>query len=43
MGRVWDGVYKSMKQNAGNFVNIVKGIDKYGKDKLLKGNLLLIS
>ena len=43
MGWEWDGVYKSMKQNARNFVYIVKGIDKYGKDKVLKGNVLLIS
>jgi gliding motility-associated-like protein len=42
MGKAWDGLYKSMKQNAGNFVYIVKGIDKYGKEKVLKGNVLLI-
>jgi hypothetical protein len=42
MGKAWDRIYKSMKQNAGNFVYIVKGIDKYGKEKLLKGNILLI-
>jgi asparagine synthase (glutamine-hydrolysing) len=30
MGRAWDGLYRSMKQNAGNFVYIVRGMDKYG-------------
>ena len=42
MGKAWDGLFKSMKQNAGNFVYIVKGTDKYGKEKVLKGNVLLI-
>ena len=42
MIRKWDGLYRSMKQNAGNFVYIVKGIDKYGNEKVVKGNVLLI-
>jgi hypothetical protein len=42
MGRVWDGLFKSMKQNAGNFLNILNEIDKYGKDKVLKGDVHLI-
>jgi hypothetical protein len=42
MVRAWDGLYRSMKQNAGNFVYIVKGIDKYGNEKVVKGNVLLI-
>ena len=42
MGKAWDGMYKSMKQNAGNFVHIVKGMDKYGNEKVVKGNVLLI-
>jgi hypothetical protein len=28
MGSVCDGLYKSMKQNAGNFIYIVKCVDK---------------
>ena len=42
MGKAWDGLYKSINQNLGNFVYIVKGTDKYGKEKVLKGNVLLI-
>jgi len=42
IGKAWDGFYRSMKQNAGNFVYIVKGLDKYGKEKVLKVNVLLI-
>ena len=42
MGKAWDGFYKSIKQNAGNFIYIVKGIDKFGNEKVLKGNVLLI-
>ena len=42
MGKAWDGFYKSTKQNTGNFVYVVKGIDNYGQEKVLKGNVLLI-
>jgi gliding motility-associated-like protein len=42
IGKAWDGTYKNMKQNTGNFVYIVKGIDKNGKEKILKGNVVLI-
>ena len=42
IGAAWDGTYKGKRQNTGNFVYIVKGLDKNGKVKLLKGNVLLI-
>ena len=42
MNKAWDGLFKSTKQNTGNFVYIVKGIDQYGQEKVLKGNVLLI-
>jgi gliding motility-associated-like protein len=42
MGKAWDGFYKNTKQNTGNYVYVVKGIDKNGQEKILKGNVLLI-
>jgi gliding motility-associated-like protein len=42
IGKAWNGMYKGVMQNTGNFVYIVKGIDKNGKEKVLKGNVLLI-
>jgi gliding motility-associated-like protein len=42
IGKAWNGFYRSTKQNTGNFVYIVKGIDKNGKEKVLRGNVLLI-
>jgi gliding motility-associated-like protein len=42
MNKAWDGFFKSTKQNTGNFVYIVKGIDQYGQEKVMKGNVVLI-
>lgn len=42
IGKGWDGTYKSMKQNIGNYVWSVQGIDRTGKLKTLKGNVVLI-
>jgi gliding motility-associated-like protein len=42
MGKAWDGRYKGVNQPMGNYVYIVKGVDKNGKEKMLKGNVLLI-
>jgi gliding motility-associated-like protein len=42
MGAAWNGTYKGRMQNTGNFVYIVKGMDKNGQEKILKGNVLLI-
>jgi gliding motility-associated-like protein len=38
----WDGSFKGLKQNTGNFVWQVKGIDRTGKVIVLKGNVVLI-
>jgi gliding motility-associated-like protein len=42
IGRAWDGRYKGRMQNIDNYIYVVKGIDKYGKEKILKGNVLLV-
>jgi hypothetical protein len=42
IGKAWNGIYKGKMQNTANFVYIVKGIDKNGVEKVLKGNVLLI-
>ncbi len=42
IGKGWDGVYKGMKQNTGNFVWWVRGTDRKGQVKLLRGNVMLI-
>jgi gliding motility-associated-like protein len=42
IGRGWDGRYKGRMQNIGNYIFILKGIDKYGKEKSFKGNVLLL-
>lgn len=40
--RGWDGSYKGLRQNPGNFVWILKGKGQSGKDYLLKGNVILV-
>jgi gliding motility-associated-like protein len=42
IGRGWDGRYKGRMQNIDSYVYIVKGIDKYGNEKILKGNVILL-
>lgn len=38
----WDGIYKGVRQNTGNFVWWVKGTDRKGQVKLMRGNVVLI-
>jgi gliding motility-associated-like protein len=38
----WNGFFKSTRQPIGNYVYIVKGTDKFGNEKVLKGNVLLL-
>ena len=42
LGKGWDGRYKGVMQNTGNFVWWIKGTDRKGDVKLLKGNVVLI-
>nr|AUN35660.1 hypothetical protein [uncultured bacterium] len=42
IGKGWDGTYKGIKQNIGNYVWSVSGTDRTGKLKVLKGNVVLI-
>ncbi len=42
IGKGWDGVYRGIKQNTGNYVWWVKGTDRKGQEKLLRGNVVLI-
>ena len=42
IGRGWDGRYKGVRQNLDNYIFIVKAIDKFGYDKVMKGNILLL-
>jgi gliding motility-associated-like protein len=41
-GQGWDGTYRGVKQNAGNYVWWIRGTDRKGEAKLLKGNVVLI-
>ena len=42
IGRAWDGRYKGVRQNLDNYIFVVKGIDKFGHEKIMKGNVLLL-
>ena len=42
IGRGWDGRYKGRLQEIDNYIYILKGIDKFGSEKILKGNVLLL-
>jgi gliding motility-associated-like protein len=43
LNKGWDGSFKGLKQNTGNFVWQVKGTDRTGKVIVLKGNVVLIN
>ncbi len=38
----WDGTYKGLKQPLGGYVWKLKGIDRKGKEKFMKGNVVLV-
>jgi gliding motility-associated-like protein len=38
----WDGTYRGRKQDVANYVWVLKGKNKYGVMKFLKGNVVLI-
>ncbi len=38
----WDGTYKGKKQPVGNYIWILKGVDKFGKVVEMKGTVLLV-
>ncbi|MEO8768658.1 MAG: T9SS type B sorting domain-containing protein [Ferruginibacter sp.] len=42
IGKGWDGTYKGIRQNMGNYVWSLKGTDRLGNLKVLKGNVVLI-
>ncbi len=42
IGKGWDGIYKGGKQNTGNYVWMLKGTNRFGEIKVLKGNVVLI-
>lgn len=42
IGKGWNGIYKGIQQNGGNYVWAVKGVDRTGRERLLKGNVILI-
>jgi gliding motility-associated-like protein len=42
LNKGWDGNYKGIKQNIGNYVWAVKGIDRRGEMRVMKGNVVLI-
>jgi gliding motility-associated-like protein len=42
IGKGWDGNYKGVKQNIGNYVWTIKGTDRTKKLKTMKGNVVLI-
>ncbi|MBU3714140.1 MAG: gliding motility-associated C-terminal domain-containing protein, partial [Ferruginibacter sp.] len=42
IGKGWDGTYKGVRQNAGNYVWVLEGTDRFGETKVLKGNAILI-
>ncbi|WP_301929042.1 gliding motility-associated C-terminal domain-containing protein [Ferruginibacter sp.] len=42
VGEGWDGTYKGIKQNIGNYVWMIKGTDRLGRVKMLKGNVVLV-
>ena len=42
IGKGWDGTYKGVRQNMGNYVWSLKGTDRLGDAKVMKGNVVLI-
>ena len=42
LGHGWDGIYKGIRQNTANFVWMIKGTDRFGREKTMKGNVVLI-
>ncbi len=42
IGKGWDGIYKGVKQPSANFVWSLKGVDRKGETKIMKGNAILI-
>ncbi|HPH84004.1 MAG TPA: gliding motility-associated C-terminal domain-containing protein [Ferruginibacter sp.] len=42
IGKGWDGNYKGLKQPLGNYVWSIRGTDRTGKLKFMKGNVVLI-
>ena len=42
IGKGWDGIYRGIRQPGGNFVWSLKGTDRKGSLKTMKGNVVLI-
>jgi gliding motility-associated-like protein len=42
MNKGWDGNYKGIRQPLGGYVWMLKGVDRKGEVKVLKGNVLLV-
>ncbi len=42
IGKGWDGIYKGIKQPTANFVWSLRGTDRKGELKVMKGNVILI-
>ena len=38
----WDGTYKGKRQGVGNYVWTIAGTDRFGVERILKGNVVLI-
>ena len=42
IGKGWNGIYKGIQQNGGNYVWALKGVDRKGRERIMKGNVVLI-
>ncbi|MEO6669725.1 MAG: T9SS type B sorting domain-containing protein [Ferruginibacter sp.] len=42
IGKGWDGTYRGVRQNMGNYVWSLKGTDRLGDAKVMRGNVVLI-
>ncbi|RYZ48193.1 MAG: gliding motility-associated C-terminal domain-containing protein, partial [Sphingobacteriales bacterium] len=42
IGKGWNGIYKGIRQNGGNYVWALKGVDRTGRERMMKGNVVLI-
>ncbi len=42
IGKGWNGIYKGIQQNGGNYVWALKGVDRTGRERMMKGNVVLI-
>ena len=38
----WNGTFRGIKQNIGNYVWMIKATDRFGEVKMLKGNVVLV-